>query len=124
MTDTKTDRECAVRHLPLREGMSSVEMYARAIVCIERAVGLPMGATLEMVVMAVEVLVLDVASARKAKSEWEAHCRAIWHTQRKLEAVGRELTENGCDCDCGHHHEEHNGDCERCLACRISDAIA
>jgi len=29
------------------------------------------------------------------------------------------LGENGCDCDCGHDVEGHDGDCERCLACRI-----
>ena len=33
------------------------------------------------------------------------------------------LTENGCDCECEHCWEDHDEDCERCLACRISMAI-
>ncbi len=35
------------------------------------------------------------------------------------EAVGELLATNGCDCDCGHDHEGHDGDCDRCLGCRI-----
>lgn len=33
------------------------------------------------------------------------------------------LEENGCDCECDHHWEDHDEDCARCLACRISMAI-
>ena len=41
----------------------------------------------------------------------------------KLDAVRSLLSENGCNCECGHHWEEHDDDCERCLACRIDAAI-
>jgi hypothetical protein len=39
-----------------------------------------------------------------------------------LAKVADLLSENGCDCECGHHYEEHDDDCERCLACRVEDA--
>jgi hypothetical protein len=42
----------------------------------------------------------------------------------KLEAVGSILGRNGCDCECDHHHEEHDTDCERCLACLVGDILA
>lgn len=40
-----------------------------------------------------------------------------------LEAVATIIGCNGCDCECEHHHKEHEVDCERCLACRVSMAI-
>lgn len=43
--------------------------------------------------------------------------------EAKLEAIGDLLAENGCDCDCGHHPEEHDDDCKRCLACRVSAVV-
>jgi hypothetical protein len=43
--------------------------------------------------------------------------------QYRLEAAGKIISENGCDCDCDHDVESHDADCERCLACRISDAL-
>lgn len=42
----------------------------------------------------------------------------------RVDAVGRVLSENGCDCDCGCFWDEHGDDCDRCLACRADDAIA
>ena len=39
-----------------------------------------------------------------------------------LDAIGDLLSLNGCDCGCDHHHEEHDEDCVRCLACKI-DAV-
>jgi DNA-binding helix-hairpin-helix protein with protein kinase domain len=41
----------------------------------------------------------------------------------KLAAVAKLLVANGCDCECAHHYQEHDDDCERCLACKVSDAI-
>lgn len=29
------------------------------------------------------------------------------------------IEKNGCDCECRHHWEDHDEDCERCLACLI-----
>lgn len=42
----------------------------------------------------------------------------------RVNAVGRVLSENGCDCDCGCFWDEHGDGCDRCLACRVEDAIA
>ena len=41
----------------------------------------------------------------------------------KLAAVAKLLVANGCDCDCEHHYEDHDDDCERCFACKVSAAI-
>lgn len=41
----------------------------------------------------------------------------------KLDAIGGLLSENGCDCDCDHSQDEHDADCARCLACRITMVI-
>ena len=38
-------------------------------------------------------------------------------------AVCKVLEDNGCDCDCEHHPEEHDDDCVRCLACRVELAM-
>lgn len=51
---------------------------------------------------------------------------------RKMEAeallalakVADLISENGCDCECGHHYEEHDDDCERCLACRVEECFS
>lgn len=37
--------------------------------------------------------------------------------------VGVVLAANGCDCDCGHSSDEHDDDCDRCLACRVEGAL-
>lgn len=43
---------------------------------------------------------------------------------RTLESrIGSLLESNGCDCECEHHWEEHDDDCERCLACRIASVL-
>lgn len=43
---------------------------------------------------------------------------------RKFAAVNALLSANGCDCECDHTCEEdHEEDCERCLACRIDAAL-
>lgn len=42
----------------------------------------------------------------------------------RTDAVNRLLSANGCDCECDHPCEEdHEEDCERCLACRIDTAL-
>lgn len=41
-----------------------------------------------------------------------------------LGMVGRMLAANGCDCDCDHCEEDHDDECERCLACRISLVVS
>lgn len=42
----------------------------------------------------------------------------------KLDAIGKLLSQNGCDCDCDHAPEDHDDDCELCLACRIGAVVA
>ena len=39
------------------------------------------------------------------------------------DAIGNVLGENGCDCECGHGWEDHEPECERCLACRVSEPL-
>lgn len=38
-------------------------------------------------------------------------------------AVFALLEANGCDCECAHYFEDHDDDCERCLACRVEAAM-
>ena len=47
----------------------------------------------------------------------------IRELEQRLERVSSLLAHNGCDCPCDHHHEEHDDDCERCLACQIGAAL-
>ncbi len=62
------------------------------------------------------------------EAEILAHYRKA--TRRRTDAVmalarvSGIVAHNGCDCDCGHHHEEHDDDCERCLGCEVSEALS
>lgn len=56
------------------------------------------------------------ASLRAAEAEVAA-------LRGKLDAVGRVLSESGCGCECGCYVDEHDDDCDRCLACRVQVAI-
>ena len=49
--------------------------------------------------------------------------RQSMDADERIRAVLALLEENGCNCECDHHPEEHDADCERCLACRIEDAL-
>ena len=49
--------------------------------------------------------------------------RALQTAQDKLRAIGRLIEQNGCDCGCDHHYEDHDEDCELCLACRIGKVV-
>lgn len=50
---------------------------------------------------------------------YDDYSRDVVGLKDKLDAIGSLLMINGCDCDCGHHSEEHDDDCTLCLACRI-----
>lgn len=63
----------------------------------------------------------DVGALQRDISASEKECRAL---RVRVAAVGRVLSENGCDCECGCFWDEHGDDCDRCLACRVEDAIA
>lgn len=49
--------------------------------------------------------------------------RALEDARKKLAQVVALLEKNGCDCECDHHPEEHDDDCERCIACRIGSIL-
>ena len=48
---------------------------------------------------------------------------AIESLARMEKEIGNVLGDNGCDCECGHGWEDHEEDCERCLACRVSEPL-
>ena len=43
--------------------------------------------------------------------------------QEKIDRICELLSANGCDCECGHHYEDHVDDCYLCLACRIDNVV-
>lgn len=63
----------------------------------------------------------------KVKSAWEGlynERNRLWREEAdRVGAVKLLLEANGCDCECDHHDSEHDDECERCLACRISWAV-
>lgn len=70
----------------------------------------------------------DEANARETIEYAGLHIKTL---ERKVELLQKALTEirsiitaNGCDCECDHCEEEHDEDCERCLACRIGKVFA
>lgn len=68
-----------------------------------------------------------IAEVERDAAEWMAHARAATgradRAQAKLDAVAKVLGDAGCECECDHHHDEHDDDCERCLGCRIEMAM-
>lgn len=67
-------------------------------------------------------------TAAKVAAAWEGlynERNRLWReAEDKIEAVQTLLERNGCDCQCEHHYEEHDDECERCLACNVSGALA
>lgn len=60
---------------------------------------------------------------RAAISTLEAAlCRGA-RTSAQVAALRALLEWNGCECACGHHHEEHDDDCDRCFACQASAVL-
>lgn len=43
--------------------------------------------------------------------------------QETIRRVERILESNGCDCPCDHHWEDHEDECETCMACRVALAM-
>ncbi|MFH0899068.1 MAG: hypothetical protein V2A73_00420 [Pseudomonadota bacterium] len=117
----------------------------KSAVCLELAVTL--GLVLPDGCDPVEALRLDLRRLLEAQQRWaeacdiarrycpvdsgESHIRqgiprlALERAEAvaKLVQVGELLAKNGCDCGCAHDAESHDDDCERCLACRIDEAI-
>lgn len=61
---------------------------------------------------------------RAAENERDSLRAEVERLKARIDAVGRVLAESGCDCDCGCFWDEHGDGCDRCLACRVEDAIA
>ena len=49
--------------------------------------------------------------------------RNSMEADERLRAVRKLLEWNGCECECEHHWEDHDDDCDRCLACRLGEAV-
>lgn len=48
----------------------------------------------------------------------------LWRdAEEKLDRVRELLAWNGCDCECDHSDEEHDDECDRCLACMIAGVV-
>jgi hypothetical protein len=66
----------------------------------------------------------DAEAERDAlKVEVERLKAALEREMERQFRVGVVLAESGCDCDCGHHYDDHDDDCERCLGCRVEAAL-
>jgi len=74
--------------------------------------------------MSEEVELMLLADVRSLESEVGRMAKQIAGQTARIAAVNRLLSENGCDCECDHACEDdHEEDCERCLACRIDAAL-
>lgn len=76
-----------------------------------------------------EEALLERDAARSGGAAWEQlyneRNRALRAIQDKRERALVELARNGCDCecDCVVNQEDHQDDCEPCLACRIEEIL-
>jgi hypothetical protein len=72
-------------------------------------------------------LAVEADTKAKAAKAWEGlynERNKLWRVaEHKLDDVRAILEQNGCDCECDHHHEEHDDDCELCLACQVGSAV-
>ncbi len=72
---------------------------------------------------------LEIAVDTKSRvaAAWEQlynERNRLWRAaEDKLDAVRTLLAQNGCDCECGHHPDECDDECEPCFACQISAAV-
>lgn len=64
-----------------------------------------------------------VAPLRRENEVLRCYQRNSMEADERLRAVRRLLEWNGCECECEHHWEDHDDDCDRCLACRIGEAV-
>lgn len=65
-----------------------------------------------------------LADVRSLESEVGRMAKQLAGQTTRITAVNDLLSANGCDCECDHAIEDdHEEDCERCLACRIDAAL-
>lgn len=76
------------------------------------------------------VLAIDARGAREAEQDEHNALALSDHYQReatiasvRLQRVRELLETNGCNCKCDHRFDEHEPECERCLACRVSETV-
>lgn len=76
--------------------------------------------------MSEEVELMLLADVRSLESEVGRMAKQLAGQTARIAAVNRLLSQNGCDCDCECNYtceDDHEKDCERCLACRIDAAL-
>ena len=74
--------------------------------------------------MSEDVELMLLADVRSLESEVGRLANRLAGQTARIAAVNHLLSQNGCDCECDHACEDdHEEDCERCLACRIDDAL-
>ena len=87
---------------------------------------LPIAARRELDRSATEIAHAYLGAVRRAEKAEQELARAEAEATRLRaahERVGAVLSANGCECECDHHYEDHDDDCERCLGCRIEAAL-
>jgi len=129
----------------LKAGIADAERWAAHSAAGEAAaIGVIKRAVSDMLRIPVSIEALAVSAIRQSLSDFrpsvagsrmldrlhaiegerDALLAEVERLKARIDAVGRVLSENGCDCDCGCFWDEHGDDCDRCLACRVEDAIA
>ena len=96
----------------------SIEEMRRVLTCAKCPDGIALRKKAEDARRAAQILIEEIG-ASGPESVVETATRAA----ARIRAVALLLERNGCDCECDHCAEEHDDDCDRCLACRIEHAL-
>jgi len=73
--------------------------------------------------MSEDVELMLLADVRSLENEVGRLAKRLAGQTARIAAVNDLLSQNGCDCECEHHRDEHDDTCARCLACRIDAAL-
>lgn len=65
----------------------------------------------------------DAASAMRLQERRPVLDTRLYLLLARIELVNEVLEKSGCGCECGHHKDEHDDDCERCIGCRIEAVL-
>lgn len=107
------DRACAELSTALRERDA-----AREALTAERSA---FRTTFQRMLADGDRVFVEAANAKNEAIYWESRSRFFDTMIRKVEAL---LAANGCDCECEEACAgDHDEACERCLACRVGEAI-
>lgn len=66
----------------------------------------------------------DMAAICALVNAWPSLAVELHQARLALARIATLLSNNGCECDCMCHPSEHAADCDPCLGCRISAALA